>query len=172
MVRTQDRVSTRFRNPSGRGESDVIVYRGRAEATIVSFSSWPQGFLSRGEMRSNCLTVLEPMTPTDGVAWRVVDKLGVISPSVLASLQTLFLVGFACQNWSLELATTGKAHLLELGMKWPPSRKILSRKPRSNLPRKESSARMGLWITAWMMLKWMICWWWVAKCPKLRCPTY
>ena len=75
MVRTQDRVSTRFRNLSGRGESDAIVYRGRAEVTIASFSSWPKGFLIRGETRSSCLTVLELTTPTDGVAWRVVDKL-------------------------------------------------------------------------------------------------
>ena len=28
MVRAQDRISMRFRNPRGRGENDAIVYRG------------------------------------------------------------------------------------------------------------------------------------------------
>ena len=59
----------------GRGENDAIVYRSGAKVTIASFLSRPQGFLNRGETRSSCLTVLEPTTPTDGVAWRVVDKL-------------------------------------------------------------------------------------------------
>ena len=39
MVRTQDRIFMRFRNPRGRGENDAIVYRGGAEVTIASFSS-------------------------------------------------------------------------------------------------------------------------------------
>ena len=68
MVRTRDRVSTRF--------------------------------LNRGETRSSCLTVLEPTTPTDGVAWRVVRQAelaasGVISHSLLASLRDPF-PGWLC----------------------------------------------------------------------------
>ena len=91
----------RFRNPRGRGdENDAIVYRGGAEVTIVSLSSRLQGFLNRGETRSSCLTVLEPTTQTDGVAWRVVRQAelaasGVISPSLLASLQGPF-PGWLC----------------------------------------------------------------------------
>ena len=66
---------------------------------------------------------------------------GVTSPSLLASLQDPFPVGFARHNSSLELATTGKVHLLELALKQPSSRTILSWKPCSNLTPKEPMNR-------------------------------
>ena len=166
MVRTWDWVSTRFRNPRGRGENDATVYWGGAEVTTVSFSSRLQGFLNQGETRSSCLTVLEPTTPTDGVGLRVVrDKLNLRLQEWFCLVfwqvcKTLFPVGFARHNSSLELGMTGKA---KLALKRLSSRMILSWKPHSNLTPKEPSARTTPWIAAWMMLKWMSCCWWPAR---------
>ena len=95
MVRTRDRVSTRFRNPRGRGENDAIVYRGGAEVTIASFSSRPQGFLNRGETRSSCSNRLrtDDANRRSGMGSSRQAELaasGVISLGLLASLQDPF----------------------------------------------------------------------------------
>ena len=161
MVRTRDQVSTRFRNPKGRGENDAIVYQGGAKVTIASFSSWPQGFLNRGETRSSCLTVLEPTTPTDEVAWRVVDKLNLWLQEWFRLVfwqvcKPLFPVGFARHNSSFNVDWRRL------------SRTILSWKSHSNFTPK---ARTSPWIAAWTMLKWMSCCWWPARRWNQR-PTY
>ena len=158
----------RFRNPRGRrGENGVKVYQGRVKVTIAILTARVSKPRTNEVELSNCLRT--NVTPTDRVAWRVVDKLNLrlwewFCLEFWQVCKTLFPVGFPRLNSSLELVTTGKAHLLELPLKQLPSRMIFCWKPRSNLLLKESSGWTSLWIAAWMMLKWISCCLWPAWC--------
>ena len=93
--------------------------RGRAEVTIASFS---RSLLHHSHPDCKGFIILiptarvSPTTPTDRLAWRVVDKPNLRLREV--SMTFFPRLALPATNYSsLELATTGKTHLLELALK-------------------------------------------------------
>ena len=146
----------------GNEANAAIVYRGGSEVRRVSEP--------RRETRLSCLTALDPTTPNGRVAWRVVDKLNLQLRKWFRLVfwqvcKTLFQLALSATNFKLGIGNDWEGPFAGIGFEATAEQDNFILKPRSNLPPKESqSARTSLWIAAWMMLKWLICCWWLAKC--------
>ena len=106
---------------------------------------------------------VSPTTLTDRLAWRVVDKPNLWLREV--SMTFFSPVGFARHKlFKLGIGDDWEDPFAGIGLETTADQDDLSWKPCSNLPPKKSqSARTSLRIAALMMLKWMICCWWLAK---------